>query len=409
MVGEAAAFELFGRAWGEVERAADEYRAAAAERVREWVWCGPDPHRWEFREAVVGNEEPLRVVEGDPGPERRSRFARFGYDADGLIVVAQRFTDHSGGRSMAPLRGVLLRETLWCGDAALHLQHEHGSGGLHRVVLSTLSRQSTDATGQTIALEGFGRESSSRTRWLRRDGQVVESYSESFAGVLDDPEALTQRRREVYERDDAGLMRVRWELEFSRWSPEAQGDGGVAWLRRSPKALRAARKLVDAELPERIRAWVARVAPAEPVYALGLLWSIDAPTLPPALGLGTVRELRAWRQRYQPGFELRSMVWNPAEWECFDSAPVEFAGDEALEDAFALLNQDWERSMTDREPAMTLRRSVSALSAGTLGLSVDAAIPFAVFVIADELDDSLPRQLRKTLPAATERAIERGA
>jgi hypothetical protein len=183
----------------------------------------------------------------------------------------------------------------------------------------------------------------------------------------------------------------------------------VAWLRRSPKALRAARKLVDAERPARIRAWVGRVAPAEPVYALGLLWSIDARTLPPGLGLGTVRELRAWRQRYQPGFELRSMVWNPAEWECFDPAPVEFAGDEALEDAFALLNQDWEQSMTDREPAMTLRRSVSALSAGTLGLSVDAAIPFAVFVIADELDDSLPRQLRKTLPAATERAIERGA
>jgi hypothetical protein len=409
MVGEVAAAELFGRSWGDVERAADEYRAAAAERVRDWVWGGPDPHRWELREAVVGNEAPLRVVEGDPGPERRSRFARFGYDADGLIVVAERYTDPLGGRSMAPLQGVLARETLCCGDVALHLQHEHGGGGSHRVVLSTFSRQITDSIGQAIALESFGRESSSRTRWVLRDGQVAESYRESFAGVLDDPEALTERRREVYERDDAGLMRVRWELEFSRWFPEAQGDGGVAWLRRSPKALRAARKLVDAELPERIRAWVTRVAPAEPVYALGLLWSIDAPRLPPALGLGTVRELRAWRRRYRPGFELRSMLWNPAEWECFDPAPVEFAGDEALQDAFALLNQDWEGSMTDREPAMTLRRSVSTLSAATLGVSVNTAIPFAVFVIADELDDSLPRQLRKTVPAATVRAIERGA
>jgi hypothetical protein len=408
MVGEAAAAELFGRSWSEVERAADEYRAAAAERVREWVWCGPDPQRWELREALIGNEEPLRVVEGDPGTERRSRFARFGYDADGLIAVAHRFTNHPGGRSMAPLWGVLHREVLWSGDVALHLRHEYGSGGAHRVV-STFSRRIADATGQTIALEAFGRETSSRTRWLRRDGQVAESYSESFAGALDDPEALSERRREVYERDGAGLMRVRWELEFSRWSPERQGDGGVAWVRRSPKALRAARKLVDAELLERIHAWVARVAPAEPVYALGLLWSIDAPTLPPALGLGTVRELRAWRQRYQPGFELRSMVWNPAEWEFFDPAPIEFAGDQALQDAFALLNQDWEMSMTDREPAMTLRRSVSALSAGTLDLRVDTAIPFAVFVIADELDDSLPRQLRKTVPAATVRAIERGA
>lgn len=408
MVGDASALALFGRTWGELERAVDEYRAAADERVQEWVWCGPDPHRWEFREAALGNESPLRVVPEDPGVERRARFARFGYDAEGQIVFAQRFTDHPGGRTMAPLRGVVRQETFWCGRDAVHVHHAHGGGVPARVVLSSFSRQIVGATGQTMAIESFGPESSSRTRWSWRGGQVAESCTESFAGSLDDPSALTERLRETCDRDEAGLVRVRWRLEYWRWSSEREGDAGVAWVRRSPKALRMARGLVDAELPERIRAWAARVAPPEPVYALGMVWSIDAPTLPPALGLGTVRELRAWRERHRPGFELRSMVWNPAEWTCFDPAPQELAGSEALEDAFALLNRDWELSETTREPAVTLRRAAAGLSPDTLMVRTDTATPFVVFVMADELDDSLSRRLRKTISAATQRTIERG-
>ena len=89
-------------------------------------------------------------------------------------------------------------------------------------------------------------------------------------------------------------------------------------------------------------------------------------------------------------------------------APQELAGSEALEDAFALLNQDWELSETTREPALTLRRAAAALSPDTLKVRTDTATPFVVFVMADELDDSLSRRLRKTISAATQRTIERG-
>jgi hypothetical protein len=407
MTGSDATLELLGRSWDDVQGSFVEYWAEAEATVVRWAWCGPDPHQWELREPIAGDEEPMRTVDGDPGPEQRRRFARLGYDRTGDIVVARRFTDHWEGRFGGWQRGVVSAELIWVGDVLLWYGHERHGTEHHRVLLSSIARHVRDGAGRSVEMQRSGPETSSRTSYEWEGDELAGAVLERFRGALGGD--ACSRSRLTYERDELGLLRVRWTTELYEDVPEVVGDSGVSWFRRSPAALRMARRVVDRELPERILAWAARVAPAVPVYGLGLLWSYDAPALPPALGLGTVRERDAWCSLHGSGAELRSYLWNPAEFACFDPVPDELVDDPALQDAYALLRQDWELGANDREPAMTLRRCAKKLLATDWTDVLTPAPHFAVFVIGDELDDSLNRQLRKTVAADIQRGIEQGA
>jgi hypothetical protein len=409
MVGDAASLALLGRSWEDVEQSAVDYLREAEAAVVRWAWCGPEVHLWELREPVAGHEASLRIVAEDPGAERRHRFAHFGYGPSGAIVLARRFTDHWAGRFDGTQHGVVRSEKVWRDGVLLWFEHLRHGTEHHRVRLSTLRRNLIDDLGRAVESQSLGRETSTRTRY-GWDGNVLTSaVTEHFDGALGDEVAPVRRLRLTYERDELGLVRVRWTTEFHKHIPEVMGDSGVSWFRRSPAALRAARRLVDRELPRRILAWAERVAPAGPVYGLGLMWSVDAPELPPSRGLGTVQELRDWRDRHAPGFELRARIWNPAEFACFDPTPAELVGDAALEDAYALLRQDWEVADNEREPAATLRRCARTLLHANWTPGLNAADYFCVFVIANEIDDTLSQQLRKAVPADSQRLIERGA
>jgi hypothetical protein len=223
----------------------------------------------------------------------------------------------------------------------------------------------------------------------------VHTISTRYEGGLDD-EPLW-RTRQDYDYDDDGLLRVRYRYEFDRHSDEL--DAGVLWFRRSPGAERDARRLVRERLPERIRAWAARVAPQEPVFGLALMTSVDSPELPPALGLGTARELADWRQRFVDHGTFRRYAWNPAEYRHFEPAPPELTDDPELVDAYATLNQAWRASGTDREPRSILLRCAKQLQGVAWTTVLDAIDDFVVFVVEDEIDDALPRRLRATIPA----------
>lgn len=408
VIGSAATREMLDRSWDEVEQSLAEYRAMAESTVVRWSWCGPDAHFWELREPVAGDEAPARFLATDPGSEKRARYARFGYDADGNIVLAQRFTDHWEGRFGGTQRGVVLYEFVWSGGVLLRFRHERHGTDHHRVLLESVARHVADDFGRVSDTCSWGRDASSRTRYEWEDDVLASAVVQRFDGALGDENALVKRSRRTYERDESGLLRVRWTTEFDKHFPDVVGDTGVSWFRRSPGGLLAARRTIDRELPRRILAWVRRVAPAEPVYGLGLVWSLDAPALPPSLGLGTVKELAAWRARHGSGGELRSYAWNPAEFAHFDPLPQELTGDPNLDDAYALLNHDWELGETDREPAATLRRCAKTLLATDWSSVLTTHPRFAVFVVADELDDTLTKQLRATVPADLQRAIERG-
>ena len=104
------------------------------------------------------------------------------------------------------------------------------------------------------------------------------------------------------------------------------------------------------------------------------MYSIDDPTLPPALALGAGEG------------DL------PAEFVLFDADPAEFH-DDAFLDACRTLNQRWASADTDTEPRRTLVRAAARLAGEQLGIR--KAPGFLVYAVDDEIED-----LERNLAAA---------
>lgn len=80
------------------------------------------------------------------------------------------------------------------------------------------------------------------------------------------------------------------------------------------------------------------------------------------------------------------MIWNPAEFRCFDPLPGELVGEPDLDDAYGLLAQDWELGENGREPQATLRRCAKQLVEAEWPVALTTTDDFCVFVVPDEQD-----------------------
>jgi hypothetical protein len=150
-----------------------------------------------------------------------------------------------------------------------------------------------------------------------------------------------------------------------------------------------------AELPDRIAAWVERVAPDEPGYCLAILYSADASSFVPASGLGTDSERRDWIDKFEPA-DRRSMLWNPAEYRLFDPEPAELMRDDNLAAALELVAQESRATLDQAQPRKLLTAAAKTLAQrGFEGLRKTE--PFTVLAVDDELAD-LERCLRALVP-----------
>lgn len=383
---EAAARALLGREWGVIEADFDAYVRAAEAAVARSEWLAFSPDLVEFPRTHAGDEKPGRAI----APTSPGDKVCVGYDTAGIVRVA-RYHGPAVSSIVAAWSGdVLLR---WCPTGV-------------RLALLSLSHLQRDADGRPRELRTwFDGWRARRKTYVWRGDSLQRTAEEEYDEDLGAPAALREQLQSEYEYDAQGLLRVRWKATYHRPDAESWTDGGVSWCRRSPQALKAARAVVARELPRRVAAWAARVAPQEPVYALALQFSVDDPALPPALGLGTVAELTAWKAQHGPN--LRDDAWNPAEYRIFEPTPPELTDSVELLDAFALLNQDWALSENDREPAATLRRCARRLLADLAwAATLELADGFAVVALPDEHDDDFSRHLAATVPAATLRSIE---
>jgi hypothetical protein len=360
-----AAEAFLGRSWSEVERDAAAYVAAAEALVVRWEWVARSDTLWEVPEPRVGAEAPMRVLPQEPPPEERENARLLGYDGDGRIVAARYFRDHWEGRDGGWQRGVVSVEAAMAGHVLLRFTHERWGFVQHQIKLASLIAAEREDDGRITVMRSWAPDGCSESRFHWEGGRLEHALVDRFERDGRDGFRSRKRLRREYEYDDQGLLRVRWVKEFDRYFADSEGDSGVSWYRRSPRSLRAARKLVNDRLHTLIEAWVARVAPPEPVYGLGIVYSLDAPTLPPALGLGTVAELRAWQARCDDVEELRSYAFNPAEYRHFDPVPAELDEDPALQDAYAQLNQEWDWPKASASPPPHYGAARSACSRPT--------------------------------------------
>jgi len=402
-----AAHELLGRSWGELDASAAELIAAGRAAVARWAWIRHDETLWETPLPMAGDEAPMRVLRSEPEPQDRHKAVSLGYDAADRVIAARYHYDHWEGRDGGYQLGVPHVDAVTIDGVLLRFGHRRHGVEFHAVELGSITFADRDPDGRLLeSRQWWSRDGSStarRTTYEWDGARLRRAVHTEFEGALDHGE-LRNTTCLDYDHDDEGLLRVRFRVEFDRYFPEL--DSGVLWYRSSPKAEREARRLVRQELPRRIQAWAARVAPDEPVYGLGIVHSIDSPELPPALGLGTARELREWRRQHADRATFRAYAWNPAEFQRFEPVPAELTDDPALVDAYAVLNQAWQSSANEREPRATLLRCAKELLAIDWRNVLEGAADFVVFVVADEQSDDLSRRLRATIPADVLRRVE---
>jgi hypothetical protein len=362
--------------------------------------------RWEWAagEADWERPEPLFTVRrGAPMVTRASKqpscelgfVVRYGYDGDDRIVVARRA---AGGTVEHPDR---TGELIWVeglDGARVLLEYRYDGlrrakrGLLYRITRPTL----TNGLLQEVRRWGFGggRGSAERDRYGRTDGRLDWIEEDLFR----DGEWVPSWRYSVTYTDGGKLAAVVATKLDQRGRPSS--DPVVSYRRRSPKAVRDAKRRVAVELPERIERWARRMAPEEPVFALACLYSFEGPEMPPALALGTERErVAVLASRHDV-----SDIWNPAEWSLLDADPDELR-DDGFGECLSLLADEWNTALDDRQPRATLIGAVKQLAKRRWDRVLRPAGAFAVYAIDDELTD-LDRNLKASVPAHARTAIE---
>jgi hypothetical protein len=382
-----AAHEHFGLPWAEVQARARAYIERAEAGVARWEWLVGD----ELPEVPAPiSLEPPRTLRAEP--EERDEAMHAGYDADGEIVVVRYFADGAPFVEAAVVDGVVLR-----------FMHEPNG----RLALEQLIDATHTDDGRLDVIREYNRGSAVITWCAWDEDRPTHAVEERYDGELGLPSALRERTRTDYEYDAQGLLRIRVTTEHHH-SGDSVGDTLITWVRSSPEALEAAHALVLEQLPDRIRAWAARVAPKdEPVFALGVLHSLDDPSLPPALALGTVHELREIRAHCgdDPATFTRR-VFSTFEFDRWEGLASELTGDPALDDAYALLDRHWEQTDAVDEPEALLRACVRQLQTLDWSECLTPAETFVIFVMETDAGDDILELVEATVPRGDIEAVK---
>jgi hypothetical protein len=341
--------ELFGLRWAEVEARMREFIEEAERRVATWAWVKSSDHLPEDHAAVV--LEPLEI-------RKRKSDRQMGFDADGEIAVARYF---DRVRDPEPsIVGIRHGSTV--------LRFVHGE-------LTKVSHAEHDAGERLVRVR----------RWFRSEFSV---WTYTWEG--DRPQHYTieqangQRSRVDYEYDSHGLARLR------------AGDN-VLWARRSP--IPAAYANVLERLPGQIHAWAHRVAPAEPVCALILGFSIENSDPAPTLTLGTLPELPVIRA-HESGTSFRWRVLSGVYFKLREGLPH----DPRLTDDLVVLRQAWQQNLDDKEPQTLLQEVARRLRAMDWG-ALETTKPLAIVAIPDDVGDEVVEYARATMSAKEIKAL----
>jgi hypothetical protein len=344
-----------GRSWVEVQADAQDHCDQVEAAVVRWAW-GPLFAGWERLEPLFmqrfHRERPkTREL---PEPDDRTSRELFGFDDRGRVVTARQFRDW-------PTAGVS-RENLLVDGAEGPVQLRFSRRGdwfeLHQLGVPVFEDDRIVAiTWHTKDLrEGF-------TWWRERygyDGDHLQRVRCEFS----DPE------KESFEET------IEWDADGE--VARITGPRSTIYIRPPKGGITPVRKRVAAELVERISAWVARCAPAEPIWALAVLYDAESggATLPPSLGLAVDGDRD----------DDPDVMFNPAEWELMDPEPSEFADGAFAEDCL-LLNQVWDAAGDDSAGRRLLLDVARELRDGDWSATLSLAADFEVLLVDLELED----------------------
>jgi len=368
--------------------------ASTLESVERWEWQPMDSSLEDpepFGEQSIG-KTPIRQRKNWT-PKDPAAAVRYGWDGSGRLRVARRYM--AWGEGVVIDRDQLLTFAFHeHGDHVVIRHYRPASGGEETRTLEMVRRRHEEG-GRLVELVTWPLDQSQGVAWVRKryvfgvDGRAVQAtfqreILERVAGRFD---ATRGAGWFTARYDDSGdvveVHRQERTLDGARCGPAK-----LVWRRTDAEALRAAEQRIQEVLPEAVRAWVARARPEGPAYCLALLYG---DSMGPSLGIGTVAELARWGAPRSD--ERLEMMWNPAEFDCFDAEPDELNTPE-LTEAYRVTAQNWGLDGDEKVRAACVR---AALDLDPVTLFPDAATPLLVYAVDLELvdfDDNI-RKLRR--------------
>jgi hypothetical protein len=356
--------------------------------------------RWESEPRGTGRERPEVYWTERDGGAGGSAPSEYGLDADGRILARERLEPHVPARQRA-VGGT----SIWVNANSERRALLVFDGGLPgRLNLISLTRPVYEGE-RLVGVDSWFSARHGSGGWARETYKYDDHGRVARVDAVRDFGGSERRTRLSAEfADDGELLTLSYVALDEHGSPT--DEPGIAFRRSTPKAVMAAVKLVASEMPARVLEWASRVAPSAPIYSLGIVYGTDSSGFVPGLGLGTDDERRAWIASV-PKPDRAELLWNPAEYRCFDPAPKELTGDSSFAEACQLLAQEWRATLETAEPRRFLVRIAKQLRRDLPRAGLDLTAPFAVVVVDDELED-LDRNLRTTISKANRAMLEVG-
>lgn len=392
-------------AWCDIYERLDAAIDEAVKSVVRWEWQ-PVDLLWENPRPVAAERvgrSPARARRNWT-PRDQSKGVRYGWDDDGRLRVAQRFTTWRDKVALES-QDILSFAFDSSGD---HLTLYHfgapRADGDPPAELRTLTRRIVD-DGRLTGLVTWNRGGRRGPLWVRerfsfdQDGNVVGITAERDLGAdhADVSRGAAQRsvvRTEVTR--DGGGWPIRVERREYTEDGEPASETEVLWQRTSADELLAAEETIDRLLAKGVEDWAARVRPGGSVYCLAILYG---ETWGPSLGIGTVSEMEAWGP---PGSADRvNRMWNPAEFSSFDPEPAEL-NTPALAEAYRVTVQQWGSAAPEKIRAKCLA-VVGKLK--NRHFDFTQADRFVLYATDPELED-LETNFRKLGQTRARKAIE---
>ncbi len=317
--------EPLGTDWYVAQARVRDLLDAARARVVIWKWGRAESALEDPRPLLTERESGFapRLLDRRPAQDCR----RYGLDADGLIVLAE---DVEAG----PSGDAVTWAAFWLeqndGTRVLVCCQVHANG---TPVLWSLIRAQEHHDGRLDHVDlWYG--PSGRFIQVQETYEYTDGHLSAITKSWPTRDGTIDGEHFAIARDgDHDVLRISYEKRGpDRPSPDRPL---VVFRRTRTPAVKAAKRHVLSALPELVAAWIDRVAPDKPCWALFVVYA-EGEHLPDGLSLALATH--AERSALATP-DNRDAIWNPADYSTFDVSPPELRHPE-FADAWGLVVSD---------------------------------------------------------------------
>ena len=344
-----------------------QWKERAEKQVVRWQWstwhtAHPLPFYFELYHGPRG-----RVLKKAPGQPHEFD-VREGFDSQGRVMVARRYTDiFSGGHRWFDEEFFNYNDDRVEWAEFDYSEPEKGLNKFHRLRFSN---------GLPFEYTCAGKVNSERATYAFSGGKLITI--DSVIARPDLPRPV--RHVATIQWGAAGVP----DTMLVKHGDQPQK---VVWRRPALAAnMRTLLKRCEDHIVAAIPPVVKALRLKEPAYCVALSFDEENDLLPPTVSVGVQSERENWFRT--KAAEAPDYIWNPAEFKHFDVCDL--AGNEAAAEDFRMLNQLMDEEETEEQVLTMLLKASRRLAAHDWGKAMPVTDDFVVYSVDLELSMLIP-------------------